>query len=294
MSLFVQMLLPCLLVQSPGELPGIVPFEDYTVSLYCDGLPGVDGLAISPSGELFAASETEGSVYRIGEDGRPEMVLNGLSHPEGITFDGSGTLYVVEDVLDGRLLAWPPSSPLEVLASGLEYPEGVVISRDGGIFVTESSLEGGGLPPWLTTVSQVAADTLRTVYSSLFLWSCSGMAFGNDGMLYVCNETSGIPFIDTSVLRIDPASGEWEVFCRGLLRCEGLSFSADGGFPLLVAEEDVGDGSGRLSAVDSTGAVSVFAEGFLNIEDVAVDSEGRIFVSEDTSGRVLVLAPQAD
>lgn len=293
MSLFSLILVPSLLTAG-DPLPDILCPEGYTTSVFCEGISGVDGLAISPSGELFAASETEGSVYRIGDDGRPEMVLNGLSHPEGIAIDGFGTLYVVEDVREGRLLSWSPSSELEVHVSGLDFPEGLAVSGEGGVFLAESTLEGGGLPPFLTKVSEVTSDTLRTVYSSLFLWSCSGMAFGKDGMLYVCNETSGIPFIDTSVLRIDPASGEWEVFCRGLLRCEGLSFSADGGFPLLVAEEDVGDGSGRLSAVDSTGAVSVFAEGFLNIEDVAVDSDGRIFVSEDTSGRVLLLEPPAD
>lgn len=293
MSLISLILVPSLLAAG-GSLPDISCPEGYTISVFAEGITGVDGLAISPAGVLFAASETEGSVYRVGEDGELEMVLNGLFHPEGIAFDSFGTLYVVEDVSEGRLLSWSPSTGLEVLASGLDYSEGVAASGTGSVFVTGSTLEGGGFPPFLTTVSQVFEDSLRTVYSSLFLWSFSGMAFGEDGLLYVCNETAGLPFIDAAVLRLDPVTGDWEVFCRGLRGCEGLAFSADGGFPLLVAEEETGEGRGRISLVDSSGTAAPFAEGFLNIEDVAVGADGKIFVSEDTSGRVLVLEPPPD
>ena len=294
MSLWNLILLSLLFIPPREPLPGIVLPEGYTASVYCEGILGVDGLAISPSGELYAASETEGTVYRIVSDGELEMVLNGLSHPEGIAFDTSGTLYVVEDVQGGRFLVRPPSSGLEVLAEGLEFPEGVAVSADGAVFVTGSSVESGGLPPFMTTVSLVDGDTLLTVSSSLFVWSYSGIAIGSDGMLYVCNETSGLPLISESVIRIDPISGDWEVFCRGLQGCEGLSFSADGGFPLFVVEEDTGAGSGRLTMLDSSGMPTVFAEGFLNIEDVVVDRDGRIFVSEDTSGRVILLEPPAE
>jgi len=107
-------------------------------------------------------------------------------------------------------------------------------------------------------------------------------------MLFVCNEVSGYGFVNASLLKIDPQSGEWEVFSKGLYSCEGIC-SSSGFFPLYVAEEDTGTGSGRLSTVDENGETTVFAGGFYNIEDVTTGPSGEIYVSEDSTGLIILI-----
>lgn len=263
--------------------------DRYTATVFSIGINGVDGLVYSSRGYLYAASEGDGAVYRIDKSGNAILLAEGLANPEGIAVDSSESIYVTEDIEYGRLIKIDPSGNMEILADNLRYPEGVACMEDGIFAVTESNLESISLPPVLTGVLRVDISGSSTLFSSLYLWSCSDLIAESSGMLYVCNELSGYGFIQASLLRIDPLSGEWEVFCSGLHTCEGICCSTDGFFPLYVAEEDMGTGSGRLSLVDADGTATVFAQGFYNIEDVAVDPSGGIYVSEDTTGMIILI-----
>ncbi|OPL20091.1 MAG: hypothetical protein AVO35_01150 [Candidatus Aegiribacteria sp. MLS_C] len=260
----------------------------FTATFLCEGIPGADGIAVSEDGSVLVLSETSGSLYRIGRRGGSEELLSGLDHPEGLAISDEGGILVTEDTARGRALLLHPTGRIQVLAESLLYSEGIVLTPGGEVLVTESSAETGSLP-FETRVSSVSSGDV--LFESLFLWSLSDMVVDPSGVVYACNETSGLPFVSQSVIRIDPASGSWEVFVRGLSSCEGICASPGTFFPLLVAEEDIGGGEGRVVSVDSSGAVSEVARGFLNIEDVAVDTSGRIFVSEDTSGAVIMLSP---
>ena len=263
--------------------------EGFVATVFSTGISGVDGLVFSSSGCLYAASEGNGTVCRIDEHGNTTIVADSLNYPEGLAADSEGLIYVTEDVEYGRLIAIKPSGELEILCDSLQYPEGVTLIEEGIFAVTESSLEASVIPPILTGVRRIDMNGSSPLYSSLYLWSCSDLVADSSGTIYMCNELSGYGFIQASLLRIDPDSGEWEVFCTGLRSCEGICRSIDTFFPLYVAEEDMGTGSGRLSLVNEDGSVTSFAEGFYNIEDVAVDTEGGIYVSEDTTGMIILI-----
>jgi sugar lactone lactonase YvrE len=292
-------------IGSPGEPPhllssilpgaeGVVAPEGWIAGVLCTGIPGADGLAMSSSDDLYVASETTGRILRVIGPDSLETLAEGLDHPEGIAAGPDGALFVVEDAACGRLLSIDPTGNMLVLAEGLANPEGVAVSAAGIPFITQSSAEGAPFPPILTSLSSGDPNGLTVISSSLYLWSFSGVAVDSSGAVYVCNESAGIPFISESVIRIDPSDGSLRVFCRGLRSCEGLCFSPGGAFPLYVAEEDMGDGTGRVSTVDREGRTTVFASGFGNIEDVLVDGSGRILVSEDTRGRIILIEPRAE
>jgi len=274
----------------PGA-EGIRVPAGWTASVLCTGIPGADGLALSRDGRLFVASETTGRVLEVAGPDSLVTVMEGLRNPEGIACDASGCLFVVEDASPGRLLVLEPGGEIRVLAEGLSYPEGVSASGDGTLLVTQSTAEDGSMPPFLTSVSVAGDDGLEAVASALWLWSFSGVAVDHAGTVYVCNETAGLPLIGASVIRADPSDGSMEVFCEGLQACEGLCFSDGGVFPLYVAEEDAAGGGGRVSLVDDRGETTVFASGFGSIEDVLADPYGRVFVSEDAGGRIVLIEP---
>jgi glucose/arabinose dehydrogenase len=79
------------------------------------------------------------------------------------------------------------------------------------------------------------------------------------------------------------------LFTSNLVAPEGARFAANGEFPLYVAEEDIGGGVGRLSRVEADGSHMPFCTGFYSIEDVVQDENGRLYVSEDGSGLVIVI-----
>ena len=277
---------------SPGDaLRRVTVPPGYEARVYTVGVTGADGLALSPSGILYCVSETMGQVLRLGPDGEKEVVMDGLNGPEGIAVDGSGRILVTEDVEKGRLLALEPDSGPSVLSDSVMYSEGVAVSAGGDIFLTESNAEASTFPPFLTGIRRMAADGAETSFSSLYLWSLSDIVVSPSGSIIACNELSGYPLITESLLELDPASGAWTVLAVGLTACEGICATPGSFFPLYVAEEDTGDGRGRVSSIDSLGRSTVVAEGFMNIEDVAVDEIGRIFVSEDTTGMIIVLVP---
>lgn len=262
----------------------------YTATLYAQGLSSPDGLAFSPSGMLHVAEETAGRVSRIELGGSITTVVSSLTNPEGVAFDVAGNLYVVEDVQNGRLVRVAPGGDTTELATGLDAPEGVVWASDGTTYITESNVQFTSNPfDFRTRVAAVSSAGGVTVLRTDTLSSYAGITLGADGLLYVTNELSGLGFGTDSVFTVDPTTGTRTLFATGLIAPEGLRFTASGDFPLYVAEEDTGGGAGRLSRIEADGSHTPFCTGFGSIEDVAVDDGGRLYISEDSSGWIIVI-----
>lgn len=263
----------------------------YQATLYAENLSSPDGLAFDPGGVLHVGEETAGRVSRVNANGTTSPVLENINSPEGIAFDADGNLYVVEDVANGRLIRRAPDGTQTTLASNLAAPEGVVWATGQTLYVTESNVQfSANVLDFQTHVTAIiGVGQTSNVRTDTILWSYAGITLGADGLLYVTNEAAGVGSTD-AVFAIDPSTSERVLLASGLTSPEGLNFAPDGQFPLYVAEEGTG-GSGRLSQVDVNGTVTSFCTGFQTIEDVVLDTEGRIYVSEDGSGSIIVIAP---
>lgn len=301
---------------APGDpLPRVQCPPGYSARVYAQGLRSPDGLAIGPDGALYVVEERAGRVSRIDAAGGVTPVLVGLNSPEGIAFHPqTGALYVVEDVEGGRLIERAPDGTVSTRATGLEASEGVTWA-DGTLYLTESNLEFASPTDLRTRIAALSPpDTLTRVLTTtpvvrgtqVEAWSYAGIAAGPGDRLYVTNELSGIEITHTlvlpdvltttvtltttdSVFAVDPIAGTRELLAEGLTAPEGLSFSAGGDFPLYVAEEDLGEGQGRISLVDAAGGHTPFCTGFGSIEDVLVDSEGTLYVTEDQNGTLIAI-----
>jgi sugar lactone lactonase YvrE len=269
-------------------------------------------------------------VSRIAPDGSVTRVLGDLNSPEGIAFDEAGNLYIVEDTPAGRLIQMSPDGHVTTLASGLAAPEGVIVGPadpDTGrstVYVTESNAQFVDSPLDLETRITAITPPDEAIHnwstrpiinhtpflsgSLIAFWSYAGIAQGPDGLLYVTNELAGqkitrrIEVIlnlltykatlatNDSIFTVDPNTGARTLVAKGLLSPEGLSFSANGSFPLYVAEESKGYDA-RLSLVGQDGQRTTVCGNFRGIEDVTVDSQGNLYVSEDRSGYVIQIQP---
>jgi sugar lactone lactonase YvrE len=264
--------------------------EGYTATVFARGLASPDGLAFGPDGQLYVAEERAGRVSRIDAKGGVTIVLRGLHDPEGLAFDNSGNLYVVEDVAAGRVVKMAADGRVTTLVTDSDAPEGVVWSPGGNLYFTESNAQFALNPfSFRTRITTVGpGGDVTSVLTSTLLWSYAGITIGPSGFLYVTNEASGVG-TDDSIFVVDPITGERVLFARDLVSPEGLSFSVDGAFPLYVAEESVGRDGGRLSKVEANGSHMPLCTGFKDIEDVVVDKAGRLFVSEDGSGSIILV-----
>ncbi|MBN2542461.1 T9SS type A sorting domain-containing protein [bacterium] len=274
---------------APGDsLPRVILPDGYAAFVHATGLSSPDGLALSPGGVLYVAEESAGRVSAVAEDGTVTPFATGITSPEGIAFDTDGNLYVVEDAENGRVLCFDTLGAQTVIATNRDAPEGVTVEADGSVLITESNVQFVSSPfLYETHVTRIpSGGAPSNLNTGLLLWSYSGITTDATGTVYVCNEASGTGTTN-SVFSIDPSSGTRTLFCSGLIACEGLRFSPGGAFPLYVAEEDLGDADGRLSSVNSSGTASTFATGLYRIEDVLVDPEGRIFITEDATGMII-------
>ena len=285
----------------------------YTATYYIQGLRSPDGLAFDPHGVLHVVEEGAFRVSRVDGDGTRTRVLGRLQSPEGIAFDDAGNLYVVEDTGKGRLVRMAPDGQVTTLAKDLDAPEGVAVGP-AAIYVTESNVQfernpfdlRSGITAFSATgeTTPVIADTPRLRGLRVAFWSYAGLAVGPEGRLYVTNELSGRQisrrialfsgrlnytarlWTRDSIFAIDPVRGTRTRIARDLLAPEGLSFAADGDFPLYVAEENVG-WMGRLSRIERNGRRTTVCDHFHGIEDVAVDANGDLYASEDRSGSII-------
>ncbi len=97
----------------------IRPVSGMGYTVFATGLNGPRGILFGPSGDLFAAEQSGGTVARITPDGRVSRVAKGFSAPHDLAFDVSGYLYVADtganfvrrDVIDTALAMVPIRRP---------------------------------------------------------------------------------------------------------------------------------------------------------------------------------------
>lgn len=181
------------------------------------------------------ASIGEGQILRLDVDGdtvRREVLLDGLDYPRGLAV-AEDTLYVVE------LGSLPCENPLPRckgeqvgLASAADGERRILETSAGRILAIPITADGLGEP-------SVLVDDLHFVNADHGL---NDLDLGPDGMLYLSVgnldrlawDDGGDPPSgpDTAllgtILRIDPATGEVDVFASGLRNVFGLVFDGDG------------------------------------------------------------------
>jgi hypothetical protein len=137
------------------------------------------GNTIGPDGALYVGEYTgfpylDGAarIFRIGENGVPEVFADGFTHITDLTFDSNGNLLVLQfsdepqplaDIrfLPGSLIQLAPDGTRTTLVAageGLESASGITLSPDGEIYITKR-----GVGPNLGQVVRVDFEPSATV-----------------------------------------------------------------------------------------------------------------------------------
>jgi glucose/arabinose dehydrogenase len=171
--------------------------EGFAIEVYADGVANARAMALGANGTLFVGSRRAGNVYALrDQDGdqtadKGWLIDSGVYMPSGLAFR-DGALYVGAV---NRILRY------DDIEARLDDPPEPVVITDA---LPEDSHHG---------------------------WKYLG--FGPDGALYVpvgapCNVCDPAPPY-ASILKMDPATGAYEVFARGVRNSVGFDFAPDTG-----------------------------------------------------------------
>ncbi len=98
-------------------------------------------VAMGPDGYIYVTGPTLGSydqVYRVGMDGGIESIDQSFGRPQGLAFDSSGLLHVVEALAGvSGVYALPQNGPRELVVSGPRLV-GLAFGKSGLMMVTSS------------------------------------------------------------------------------------------------------------------------------------------------------------
>ena len=298
------------------------PFPTFKLSVVATGLQQPDSLAFHPvSGELYVSEESAGRISVI-RNGRAEPVITGafrmkadvpadwvdadhpreywlrnqLASPEGIAFGPDNSLYVVEDSARGRVLKFEADQAgrydnatlLALPRLGEPYAwESLCFSADGSLFLAGSSYEATRGWGYSCVLARDATQQWWMVdYGPLAAFSAVTL-MEDDHIMVAGDESVGsLTWWDLKRRQ------EIQTQTHALGSLEGICPLPDGSLAVAIEHSERG---GRILRIDPvTGTQLVLAEGLGTIESVVCEkSSGRLFVTEDSTGRILCLTPTA-
>ncbi|OBK27685.1 serine/threonine protein kinase [Mycobacterium asiaticum] len=252
--------------------------------------------------------------------GATVMPFNGLNFrfaPGGVAVDGSGTVYVTNQTMYGRVVALPDgsSSPTVKPFNGLYEPQGLAVDSSGKIYVSDFNNR---------VVALAAGSNNQVVLPFNGLNYPEGVAVDAQGAVYVAdrgnnrvvklaagsNEQTEVPFtglknpdgvaIDSEgnvyvtdtdnnrVLKLEAGTSNQTVLpFTGMSAPWGITVDSAGN--VYVTEHD-NNVVAKLPA-GATASVELPFSGLNTPLSVAVDKKGNVYVADRGNGRVLRLPP---
>lgn len=185
-----------------------------------DSVHPVASPAVDRAGNIFTTfsgsrgQKTPVSVYKIDLNYTPKPFASDIMNATGLAFDSEGMLYV-SSRNDGIVYQLTPSGSMSVYVEGMGVATGLAFDRDQNLYVGDRS----GTIFKISRSRQIYVFT--TIEPSIAAYH---MTFGPDNYLYVTGPTTSSY---DNVYRC-AATGEVEVFYRGLGRPQGVAFDAEG------------------------------------------------------------------
>jgi sugar lactone lactonase YvrE len=190
--------------------------------VFVTGLTNATSLAIGPGGALYVSSRFDGTVSRVDDEGRAEVVASDLGIACGIAFATDGTMFVGDR--SGTVFRIDPGGETHTLAS---LPASVAayhlaVANDGTLYVTGPTLSS------YDNVYRITPDGTIAIHATGF-GRPQGLAVDPRGDVFVVEALAGL----AGVYRITDGRPELVVSALSLV---GIAFHPQGGF--VVASND--------------------------------------------------------
>ena len=167
--------------------------RDFQMRPFVRDLLNASGLAFDRTGNLYASSRAEGTVYRITPSGAMTTYAEGMGIATGLAFDNDGNLFVGDR--SGTIFKISPTQEIFVYAT-LEPSMAayhLAFNSKGTLFVTGPTTSSS------QSIHAIDRDGNATLFFS-GLGRAQGMAFDLDDNLYVAASLHG----ERGIVRITP------------------------------------------------------------------------------------------
>jgi sugar lactone lactonase YvrE len=210
---------------------------------------------------LYVSLDGNETITRINEAGQASHLADVAGYPSGIAITREGTLFIASYSVGKIVLVTRDGEVSDFVA--LPIPYALVFDDNGTLY---SSHLGTTSNSNYDTISKISPDGTISTFAVGFS-APSGMAFGDDGYMYVANRDSG------TISKVAP-NGTVSEFATGLNLPNGLAFGTNG--LLYVADW----GTDSVVSIDSLGNITTFlTDGLTNPLDIVSDGAGNFFVS---------------
>lgn len=199
--------------------------DDGPVRRIATGLPGINSLAYTADGRLFASRVFIGDeLYELDAEGRrpPRKVMENLGGLNGFEFGPDGLLYGPLWFKGQVVRIDVTRAKLEVVASGFVTPAAVNFDARGNLYVIDTA-RGELLRVDIATGSKKLVAQLQTALDNLAIDPASGN-------IYVSN------MADNSIQEVNPSTGDIRQIIRGTLAFTGGVALAEDNDTLYVAD----------------------------------------------------------
>jgi len=222
----------------------------------CDiGIPIADNLhpvanpAIDSFGNIYTTfsgsrgQKVQVAVYKIDLNFTLKPFINEMMNATGLAFDRHGLLYV-SSRHDGVVYQVTPTGNLSMFVEGMGVASGLAFDHESSLYVGDRQ----------GTIFKISPNRQIFVFATLEpSIAAYHLAFGPDGYLYVTGPTTSS---FDSVYRV-AATGEVEIFYRGLGRPQGMAFDDEG---QLYVAASLGGRKGVVR-INSSRQASLFLSG---------------------------------
>jgi sugar lactone lactonase YvrE len=249
------------------------------VSNNLSGWNGPVGLVCDNVGNLYAGVPGESTIWKFSPDGsRSASSASDIDSVSGLAFDHAGNLFItVPNYIaicrltfylgHGYVLFTPPGSTNYTQAN-LSYPISPAFDSAGNIYVANNTNAAPlGFPPspYDNTIEKFASDFTYLGAFATGLNCPSGIAFDNDGNLFVANSGTNGSLKNTIVkFTTNGFRSTFATASSGLSGPQGLAFDSTGN--LYVANSL----NGTILKFTPNGSGSVFASGLNSPFSIAI------------------------
>jgi sugar lactone lactonase YvrE len=235
---------------------------------------GANGMRIGPDGQLYVAQAFGSQVSSIdignGAVTTVSPIGGAIVGPDDLAFDSSGVLYVTE-VMNERVCARAPNGEVRIIADNVPGANGITAYNDR-LFMDECRPDG--------RLFELYRDGRAPRLIADHLPLPNALSVGPDGNLY-------FPAIGANeIWRVPLTGGKPECFAADLAVPTAVKFDSKG---FLVSTQGR---SGEILKIDLQSArKSVFAKVRPGLDNLALGSDDRLFVSHFVDGGVAEIMP---
>jgi sugar lactone lactonase YvrE len=111
----------------------LIDGEDW--QLVAEGFAFTEGPAVDPEGRLYFTDVFRGKIYRLDDDGKAEVFVDGSGGANGLMFGPDGRLYACQNGAK-KIVAFDSSGKAETIVDDVKSND-LVVTRTGAIYFTD-------------------------------------------------------------------------------------------------------------------------------------------------------------